>query len=129
MSAIWLQSLVPNATPPIHSVFLTYDPGGSEDGVTRYLVTEFQGHFLPIGADHFDSETEAKDRCKEDLGIAPGDWQEVSQEPEFHTPLVEAREEVIQSYLAHAERQGLEDDNSAPFDATPDDLRRPGPRE
>lgn len=110
MSTTWLRALAPNSTPPIHSVFLTFDPEDVEQGVTRYLVTEFGGQLLPFGVDRFDSEAEAKDRCKQDLGIAPEAWQEVAEEPSFHSILSDAREEAIESYSSDTEQGASEND-------------------
>jgi len=39
------------------------------------------------------------------MGISPDDWQEIAEEPAFHLPVTDAREEAINNYLADAEKK------------------------
>lgn len=115
MSVIWLYARTRNAMPPLCSVYLSFDNEETQEGITRYLMSEFGGRVLPFGIDRFDSAVEAKQRCQQDMGISFSDWQEVSA-PEFHGSVVAAREQAIANYLNDAQRRDRITDNpeSAP---------------
>jgi hypothetical protein len=75
-----------------------FDPDDVQSDVTRYLLTAQSGRLFPMGVDRFESEALAKARCREDFGIEAHDWREITEEPEFHAPVVDATENAIQNY-------------------------------